>query len=448
MTWIRRNLAAVLLAGVVALLAILFINGNLQWKRGAARQVEHPEGNEGGEAREKRVLHGKVFLDEKDFQASGIVVAAIQEGTVSETLEAPGEIDIAQDHLAHVTPPIPGRIRTIHKLTGDSVTSSTVLCTIESADLGGARADLQSAMAEAAVADRNLGRIKQLFEKGLRSQGELWASEADYNKARLRAEAATAHLRALGINPDEAPAAGGANLTNQYELRSPIAGTILQQQLTIGQNVEQKDVLFTVADLSNVWVNASVSERDVTKLRNGTSSAAQIQTQGGSPTVISGVVTYIGQEADQQTRTVPVRVVISNPRLKESNQGFVLRPGMFATVRFVTGTRTGIVTVPPEAIQQINGDSIVFVRLPQGQESEGIDERKEKGSDNDRDNKNSPKPAGTAFLIFEPRSVTVGSTDGKAVEIVKGLQRGDKVVIHNAFLLKSELEKEKIGDVD
>lgn len=152
MTWIRRNLAAVLLAGVIAVVAILSFNGSLQWKRNLARQGEHQEGREGGEAGEKRISHGKIVLDEQDLKASGIVTAAIQDGTISETLEAPGEVDIAQDHLAHVTPPIPGRIHAIQRVVGDAVTSGTVLCTIESAELGGARAELQPSLAEAAVA--------------------------------------------------------------------------------------------------------------------------------------------------------------------------------------------------------------------------------------------------------------------------------------------------------
>jgi len=441
-TWIRRNLAAVVLAGIVAALAVLFLSGNLQWRHDVARQEEHAQGGEEGEAAEKKVSHGKVVLDEKDLKASGIVVAAIREGTVSETLEAPGEVEIAQDHLAQVTPPIPGRIRAIHKVVGDAVSSGTVLCTVESAELGIARADLQSGLAEAAVTDRNLGRIRQLYDKGLRSETEVLASEADYNKARLHVDAARAHLRAVGINPDEPAPEGSANLINQYELLSPIAGTILQQQLTIGQNVEQKDVLYVVANLSSVWINGSVNERDAAKLRNGMSATAQIQAQGASTTIIRGVVTYVGQQADQQTRTVPVRVLVSNPRLNGTNPGFVLRPGMFTTVRFITGTKARVVTVPPEAIQEINGQSVVFVKSPEARPPARV------GGDKNIDNDETTKDAGTTSVVFEPRIVTVGTSDGSAVEIVKGLQRGEIIAVRNAFLLKSELEKEKIGDVD
>jgi cobalt-zinc-cadmium efflux system membrane fusion protein len=448
MTWIKRNLAVVLLVGMVGTLAVLFLNGSLQWNRGSAQRARHVEGSETSEAAEKKASHGKVILDQDNLRASGVLVAAVENGSVHETLEAPGEIDIAQNHLAQVTPAMPGRVGSIRRLAGDAVDAGSVLCTIESADLGGARADLQSALAETAVTKRTLDRVRQLFEKGLRSESEVWASEAEYNKARLHVDAATAHLRALGINPDEHPSKRGGDLNNQYELRSPLAGTILQQQLTIGQNVEQKDVLFTVADLSSVWVNASVIERDVAKLRTGMSASVQVQTQTVSPVALDGLVAYLGQQADQQTRTVPVRVVISNPRLKGSNRGFLLRPGMFTMVRFMTATKPGVITVPPEAIQEVGGQTVVFLQSANTGSEKGSPENKQGTEDDERRAGKIMKSSGEPSVVFEPRVVTLGISDGKAVEIVKGLQRGDKVVIRNAFLLKSELEKEKIGDVD
>lgn len=448
MTWIKRNLAVVLLVGTIVVLGVLFFNGNLQWNRGPAQRASHLEGTEAGEAAEKKVSHGKIVLDQDDLRASGVLVAAVGNGNVHETLEAPGEIDVAQNHLAQVTPAISGRVRSIRRLAGDAVDAGSVLCTIESSELGGARTDLQSAAAEAAVTKRNLDRLRQLFEKGLRSETEVWASEAEYNKARLHVDAATAHLRALGINPDQQASEHIADVINQYELRSPLAGTILQQQLTIGQNVEQKDVLFTVADLSSVWVNASVNERDVAKLRNGMSASVQVQTQAVSPVVLDGLVAYLGQQADQQTRTVPVRVVISNPRLKDSNRGFLLRPGMFTTVRFMTATKPGVITVPPEAVQEIDGQTVVFLQSSGTRHEERSSEKQEGTEDDDHPAEKTGKSGGEPSVVFEPRVVTLGISDGKAVEIVKGLQRGDKVVIRNAFLLKSELEKEKIGDVD
>lgn len=447
MMWIRRNLAAVLLVGMLGALAVLFIDGKLQWNRDSAPRASNLEGAEAGEAAEKQVSHGKVVLDQDDLRASGVLVAAVENGNVHETLEAPGEIDIAQNQLAQVTAPIPGRVRSIRRLAGDSVDAGSILCTIESADLGGARADLQSALAETAVAKRNLDRLRQLSDKGLRSESEVWASEAEYNKARLHVDAATAHLRALGINPDQHPSEHSGDLINQYELPSPLAGTILQQQLTIGQNVEQKDVLFTVADLSKVWVNASVNERDAAKLRTGMSASVQVQTQAVSPVVLDGIVTYLGQQADQQTRTVPVRIVISNPRLKGNNRGFLLRPGMFTTVRFMTTTKSGVLTVPPEAVQEIDGQTVVFLQSP-GTHSERSAENKERTADDEPRAGKIAKSGAEPSIVFQPRVVTLGISDGKAVEIVKGLQRGDMVVIRNAFLLKSELEKEKIGDAD
>jgi multidrug efflux pump subunit AcrA (membrane-fusion protein) len=115
---------------------------------------------------------------------------------------------------------------------------------------------------------------------------------------------------------------------------------------------------------------------------------------------------------------------------------------MFTTVRFITGTKARAVTVPPEAIQEINGQSVVFVRSPEARPSAGA------GGNKDKANDDTTKDADATSVVFEPRIVIVGTSDGNAVEIVKGLQRGEIIAVRNAFLLKSELEKEKIGDVD
>jgi cobalt-zinc-cadmium efflux system membrane fusion protein len=115
---------------------------------------------------------------------------------------------------------------------------------------------------------------------------------------------------------------------------------------------------------------------------------------------------------------------------------------MFTTLRFITGTKARAVTVPPEAIQEINGQSVVFVKSTEAHPPEGVGGSEDKASDD------TTKDAGTTSVVFEPRTVIVGTSVGSAVEIVKGLQRGEMIAVRNAFLLKSELEKGKIGDVD
>lgn len=438
MSWIRSHWSLLFAGLLVLLLAAFLITGKLQWAGGKTHSTEST--SEGGEAAEKKVVQGNVVLDEEDFEASGIAIATVQEGSVGETLEAPGEVETAQNRLAQVTPSIGGIVRSVHKLAGDTVMAGDALCAIESTELGSARAELQSAIAERDVTLRNYNRWKELYEKGLRSQTEVWASEAEYNKAKLRVEAATAHLRAIGLDPSATATGRGEELSNRYELRSPLSGTVLQEQLTVGQNVEVKDVLFTVADVSQVWVNASLHESDIPKLHAGMTATLQVQSQGQSLAALDGTITNIGQQADQQTRTVPVRIAVANKRGLGGSRGYLLRPGMFLTVQFITARKNGVIAVPNDAIQQINGQAVVFVEVPANEHNSGT-APKEQEKNHDREESRSTH-------VLQPRAVTAGISDSKVTEITEGLKIGEKLVVRNAFLLKSELEKEKIGDQD
>ena len=436
MNWIKNHVAACLLFAFLALTILLFAAGKLRWSSPEVHSSTESKTAETGEAAEKKVKQGKVVLDAEDFKASGVEIGEVKQGNVGETLQSPGEVQPMQNRVALVTPPTPGIVRVIHKIAGDPTSVGGALCTIESAELGSSRAELEGALAERDVTQRNYERWKQLYEKGLRSQTEVWAAEADYNKARLRVEAASARIRALGL---DASSSGGekSGLSNRYELRSPLNGVVLQQQLTVGQNVEQKDVLFTVADLSTVWVTASVHEKDVASIRRGTAALIELQGQDGSPTSLEGYVDYVSQQQDQQTRTVPVRITVRNRGEGRASQGNVLRPGMFTTVRFITSRRAATLAVPANAVQELNGQTIVFVEVFTA------DAESEKADSNA-----GGQPSGESAHTFEPRVVTLGKSDGKLTEIVKGLKAGEKVVVRNGFLLKSELEKEKIGDVD
>lgn len=436
MNWIKEHVAASILFALLALVALLLATGKLRWHSSEARSSGESSNTEPSEAAERKVKQGKVALDEEDFKASGVEIAEAKQANVGETLQAPGEVQPIQTRLAEVTPPIPGIVRAIQKLPGDPVLAGGALATIESAELGSSRAELQAALAEKDVTQRNYDRWKELYEKGLRSQTELWAAEADYNKARLRVDAASARIRAVGLDPSSS-AKEQSGLSNRYELRSPLTGLVLQQQLTVGQNVEQKDVLFTVADLSTVWVTAAVYEKDVPIVHKGTSALIEFQKQGGSTTSLQGQIDYISQQADQQTRTVPVRVTVINKREPRTSQGYLLRPGLFTTVRFITSHKAAAVTLPLDAVQELNGQTIAFVQVLAGNAE--IQETDPAGNG---------RHPGKPVYMFEPRVVTLGINDGKLTEIVKGLKAGERVVVRNAFLLKSELEKEKIGDQD
>jgi cobalt-zinc-cadmium efflux system membrane fusion protein len=442
MNWLRHNVVAALLALALAVIVLLALTGHLHWSSSTALSSSPGSSNaetkprRGEEAAEEsKVENGRVILDAEDYKVSDIIAAPVEQGGIEQMLEAPGEVQLPPTQNAQITPPIAGIIRSVNKVTGQNVRAGEALCSIESAELGTARAELQSALSERGVAERAYERWKQLYEKGLRSQTELWTTEAEFTRAKLRVEAAGARLRALGQNAVTDHMDAGA-LSNRYELRSPITGSVLQQQGSIGQNVESKDVLFTVGDLKSVWVTASVSERDMARLRTGMKAIVMpAQAEG----LLEGHVQFIAQQADSQTRTVPVRIIVQN-RAKSAGTGqFILTPGMFANVQFVTGKSSPTLTVPLEAVQELNGKHVVFVqtsttkhRQPSHNSGPESDHNQETGSRH----------------MFQPIEVELGSSDTQRIEILKGLKGGEKVVVKNAYLLKSELEKGKIGDVD
>jgi cobalt-zinc-cadmium efflux system membrane fusion protein len=128
-------------------------------------------------------------------------------------------------------------------------------------------------------------------------------------------------------------------------------------------------------------------------------------------------VVQIGPQVDEKTRTLPVRITVKNRPLPGGGaERYALRPGMFATVDLETARRTDAVVVPVAAIQTVSGQPVVFVETTL---SEGA--------------------------AFQRRAVELGSRDAKVVEVVKGLEAGERVVVANAYLLKSEFERSKIG---
>jgi cobalt-zinc-cadmium efflux system membrane fusion protein len=144
--------------------------------------------------------------------------------------------------------------------------------------------------------------------------------------------------------------------------------------------------------------------------------AAVVRVQGLADAAVRGQVVQIGPQVDEKTRTLPVRVAVRNQPSPRDRDGWALRPGMFATIDLETSRKTAAVLVPTAAVQTLGGQDVVFVETAL---SEGA--------------------------AFQRRPVKLGTRDGQRVEVVEGLQAGEKVVVTNGYLLKSEFERSKIS---
>jgi cobalt-zinc-cadmium efflux system membrane fusion protein len=433
MNWIKQHVALVALLVVVVAGATLFLTGTIRLNTDRGQTAKKAEkGEEKGETATEnpsRAQGDRVILDEDAFKTSGIRTSPVTKGSIADFFEAPGEVQLAEDHIAHVTPQIPGVIRAVYKGVGDQVAKGSPLCLIESVELGDARASYVAGFSEMQLAERNYTRWKELYDKGLRTQNELITAEGEFTRAKLKMQAAASRLRGLGISADEIQTLekeGSGAVSNQYTLRSPIAGSLLQRMATTGQGVTPADQVFFVASLSEVWVQAVAHEEDLPRIKTG--ARAVVRVPNLSEVALSGRVTYIGEQVDEKTRTVPLRILVKNSRATgRAQQDFLLRPGLFTNIQIETGHRNQVLVIPLSAIQTEASETYVFVRS---------------GSPSPASNNDKPHPS----VTFERRAVELGARAGRVVEVMKGLQLDEQIVVDNAYLLKSEMEKSKLED--
>jgi multidrug efflux pump subunit AcrA (membrane-fusion protein) len=189
-----------------------------------------------------------------------------------------------------------------------------------------------------------------------------------------------------------------------YEVNASMAGTVISRDVAMGQAVDQGSVLYTIADLSMVWVDFAVYPQQLGTIRRGQS--VQIVSQSGGTLEAIGTISYVGPVLEEETRVSVGRVVLANPDGR-------WQPGLFVTASVELERRAAPVAVPEEAIVRTRDGRAVFV-------AEGS--------------------------TFRLRPVTTGRTDGQTTEIVQGLEAGTPVVVRNAFLLKAELEKSEFAE--
>ncbi len=190
-----------------------------------------------------------------------------------------------------------------------------------------------------------------------------------------------------------------------YNVVSLIDGTVIEMHLTRGELVSDATHAFVVADLSHVWADLNVYQKDLTRVRIGQKA---IISASPAPVEATGRISYISPVVDESTRTAIARVVLPNPKRQ-------WRPGMFVTARVIVGNFTARVVVPKTALQRLGENTVVFVKTDEG---------------------------------FQPRTVHIGRANTRAVEILSGLNPGETYVSKGGFTLKSELLKESFGEGD
>ncbi|MBO6940579.1 MAG: efflux RND transporter periplasmic adaptor subunit [Deltaproteobacteria bacterium] len=356
---------------------------------------DHAGEGEGGhgEGAEEQVAH----LSPEALRRSDIRLGTAEAGVLTGALEVPAEVQLNPDRVAHVSPLVDGQLLSVEATLGDEVEQGDRLARLRSVELGLARAELSRTTSLRAVAQQNRDRQRRLRTDGISSERSLLEAELAYEQADAERAAALSRLRVFGVR-----GGGGPDMN----LESPIGGLVVQRHAARGENVSPDDTLFIVADVSRVWVIGRVYEQQVAQVAQGMEAMLTLNAYPGRSW--TGTIDYIGATLDETTRTLPVRVEVENP-------DGLLRPGLFGSLRLVSGEPTdSTVVVPLSAIQTYDNRTVVFV--PGDEEGE-----------------------------FIAHPVTVGRESAQQAEVLQGLEPGARVVVDGAFVIKSELMRGELG---
>ena len=372
---------------------------------------ETTAGETPAKARETKTPKDQIVLTPDEQKTGKIETQAVETTAQAGILRVSGRIARAADRTWNVGVRTNGLVRSVYVNVGDVVRQGQILARYHADEVREERAkyrlavsELQRLEAAAALAKRNYERMSALLELKAASvlqvdqaRQDQIAADAAVKNARIEVDRTTDLLEDdLRVPVEPKP---GNEEADQVPILAPAAGYVLERGITPGDTIAPGQDAFVIGNLSQVWMLASVRQEDLGQLRVGQPATVTLPGLGEERYV--GRITNLGQELDPTTRTMQVRIVLSN-----SNQR--LRPEMLANAELpVAGQTTSVLTIPADAVQQINGQDVVFVRI---------------GPDR-----------------FHLQPVRVGSiSDGKA-PVIEGLKAGEEVVVRGSFTLKSHL---------
>ncbi|MFQ5799006.1 MAG: efflux RND transporter periplasmic adaptor subunit [Bacteroidota bacterium] len=334
----------------------------------------------------------------------GIEVGTAGPGELQIRINLPGEIVANADNLVHIVSRVDGIVREVRKRLGDPVRTGEVMAVIESRELADAKAAYLAGLERLALAQTNFTREEKLWKSKISSEQEYLSAKQALAEARIALRSAEQKLHALGFTHEylkKLPALPDEEFI-RYEIVAPFDGTIIKKHITLGEVLSSQSEIYEIADLSSVWVNLTVYQKDLTSVDTGQQvvvRAAQVGTEA------AGVIDYVSPIVEESTRTATARVVLENP-------DGLWRPGIFITGEIdIREVEVGLL-VPRSALQTLDGQDVVFVQTPEG---------------------------------FEPQPVKIGLSDSEHVQIVSGLKAGQRFAVTNSFTLKAELGKEAFG---
>ena len=353
-----------------------------------------------GEKKDEHGAEGRLKLSTEDIKTAGIKIEELKAQSLVDQVVLTATIRANQDRIAHVAPRVSARIVKVSANLGDKVKPGQPLALLDSIELGEAHSLYRQARSQFSL-------TKSDFERAQKLKADEIIPEKDYLRARTEFEKARASLRATEDKLTLLDAAHQDSETGPISLfpvKAPFAGTVIEKNAVLGELAQPDKRIFTIADLSTLWIEANLFEKDLGKVRVGAAAGVIVNAYPGE--VFKGRLTYISSTVDKESRTVQARVEVPNLDGR-------LKPEMFATASVDTASTSKALTLPQEAVLLVNGQAMAFV-----QEAGG----------------------------FEPRAVELGDKVGERVIVRSGVKEGEQIVVAGTYALKARMLKSQIGD--
>jgi cobalt-zinc-cadmium efflux system membrane fusion protein len=352
---------------------------------------------------------GLVTLSADESSRVGLVVQPVTRSDFRTHRDFPGLVQPNQRNMVEITTLVRGRVVDVYADLGQEVKANAPLAILYSSELGLAQSAYLKAKAKLNLAEQSYSRAKFLLQEKVIGEAEAQRRQAELLSIQAEANEAHDRLKLLGMNGEEF-----RRLERSREIRSvvpivaPFAGRVIVRKLTRGEVVETSENLFVIADLSEVWVLANIPEKDIPfvhAIHASGSMHAEVRVNAYPGEIFKGRITYVGDVLDPSTRTMQLRLELPN---KDGR----LKSEMFASVRLYSEPQPDRLAVPEAALQRDQGRTFVFVQRNASE--------------------------------YEVREVKVGESNGTLISILTGLDEGEPVVTHGAFVLKSELLKKQV----
>ena len=353
-----------------------------------------------------------LLSDDSGAERGLIRTQTVEKVALVDGLNVTGEVQLNENKAVHISPRVPGIIESVRVDIGARTRKDDVLFTLNSVELGKALSNYERSRAMTDLSAKNFEREKSLFNRRIASEQDMIEAQMIYEQHKTERNAAEQVLNVLGLSEEDrkslmkgADGVGAGSLP----VRAPIEGTIIEKHAVKGELVEPGSDVMLLADLTSVWAWANIYEQDLPRLieaRKQGPIPVHVFVQAFPNVPFQGRIDYIGATMEERTRTVKVRATVEN-------KDRLLRPGMFCEVRMGIKGREEALAVPQSALLSDEGRDFVFTHWKAD--------------------------------YYVRRPVRKGREFFEQVEILEGLESGEVIVAQGAFLLKSDILREKMG---